>query len=267
MLDAATLEPLKVWETTLPGPDGELVESRVATILDVAPDLVGPYFVVAMKEAGEVWRIDWSDPSFPVTTVRDAGRILHDGFLSPDNRTFYLASQTDDWMAAIDVASMEVVERIPTGDTPHPGSGATWEHDGVEYGATVHAAEGKVTIWNLDTNEIVGSVATPGPGLFIRAHHDSPYVWADAMFAEEPHSITVFEKAPPFAVVDVIEDGVRTLHPEFTEDGGHVYVSDWDGGVVRVYDAETLDLLTTIEGIDNPTGIFNAARRLETLGH
>jgi nitrite reductase (NO-forming)/hydroxylamine reductase len=267
ILDAATLEPLKVWEATGLDPDGQVVESRIATILDVSPELVGPYFVVALKEAGQVWRVDWSQPGFPVTAVLDVGRILHDGFLSPDNTTFYLASQTNDWMAAIDIETMTVVEQIATGATPHPGSGATWEWDGVTYGATVHAAEGKVTIWDLATNEVVGTVATAGAGLFLRAHHDSPYVWADAVFAEEPHSITVFQKAPPFEVVGVIDDGVRTLHPEFTRDGSLVYVSDWDGGIVRVYDATTLELITEIDGIDNPTGIFNASRRLETLGH
>ncbi len=267
MLDAHTLEVLKVWNTTGLGPDGDVIESRVATILDVSPELVGPYFVVGLKEAGQVWRIDWSLPGFPVTAVHDVGHILHDGFLSIDNKTFYLASQTDDWMAAIDVESMTVVEEINTGTTPHPGSGATWTLDGKNYGATVHAAEGKVSVWDMDTNEVVGQVETAGAGLFLRAHDLSPYVWADAVFAEEPHSITVFDKTPPFEVIGVITDGVRTLHPEFTSDGALVYVSDWDGHLVRVYDAYTLELVAEIEGIDNPTGIFNTERRLETLGH
>jgi nitrite reductase (NO-forming)/hydroxylamine reductase len=267
LLDAETLEPLKVIPTVAHDPEGELVESRVATILDVSPDLLGPYFLVALKEAGQVWRIDWSQPDFPITAVNNVGHILHDGFLSPDNSTFYLAAQTDNWMAAIDVATMEVIEKIPTGSIPHPGSGATWEHDGVTYGATTHAGEGLVTIWNLDTNEIVDSVETGGAGLFIRSHEDSPYVWADAVFAEEPHAITVFEKAPPFEVVGIIEDGLRTLHPEFTPDGSFVYVSDWDDNVVRVYAADTLELVTEIDDIVTPTGIFSVARRLETLGH
>jgi hypothetical protein len=68
-------------------------------------------------------------------------------------------------------------------------------------------------------------------------------------------------------VVGVISDGVRTLHPEFTADGNYVYISDWDGHLVRVYDAYTLALVAEIEGIDNPTGIFNTERCLETLGH
>lgn len=267
ILDAATLEPLKLIPTVATNPEGELVDSRVATILDVSPDLVGPYFLVALKEAGQVWRIDWSQPDFPITSVTNVGHVLHDGFLSPDNTTFYLAAQTDNWMAAIDVATMTVVDKISTGEIPHPGSGATWEHEGIAYGATTHAGEGLVTIWDLDTNVIVASVETAGAGLFIRAHDDSPYVWADAVFAEEPHAITVFSKAPPFEVVGTLSDGVRTLHPEFTPEGDFVYVSDWDGNAVRVYDATTLELVTEIEDIVTPTGIFSVARRLETLGH
>jgi nitrite reductase (NO-forming)/hydroxylamine reductase len=267
ILDAHTLEPLRVFQATAADPEGEIVDSRVATILDVSPDLVGPYFLVALKEAGQVWRIDWSQPDFPVTAVSGVGHILHDGFLSPDNSTFYLAAQTDDWMAAIDVQTMQVVERIDTGITPHPGSGATWEDGGVEYAATVHAGEGRVTVWDIATGEIAGTIDTPGPGLFIRASEHSPYVWADSVFAEEPHSITVFEKAPPFRVVGTLDDGLRTLHPEFTRDGAFVYVSDWDGNVVRVYDAETLDLVAEVPDIVTPTGIFNVSRRLETLGH
>lgn len=267
ILDANTLDPVKYFETTGADPEGVEVEARVATILDVSPELVGPYFLVALKESGQVWRIDWSQPDFPVVKLEKVGHILHDGFLSPDNKTFYLAAQTDNWMAAIDVESMTLVTKIDTGKIPHPGSGAVWEADGVFYGATTHAGEGKVTIWNLSNNEIVASIETPGPGLFIRAADNSPYVWADSVFAEQPHSITVFEKAPPFNVVKVIDEGTRTLHPEFTDDGEFVYIADWDGNVVRVYNAATLEKVAEISGIMTPTGIFNTVRRLETLGH
>ncbi|MFQ5795544.1 MAG: cytochrome D1 domain-containing protein [Candidatus Bipolaricaulia bacterium] len=267
IMDAKTLEPLKVIVTEGVDPDGNFVQSRVCITSDVSPDLVGPYFIIALKEAGHVWRIDYSSPDFPIKKVENAGRILHDGFLSPDNRYFYLASQKDNWMTVIDVANWELVEKISTGDTPHPGSGAVWEADGTIYGATVHAGEGKVTIWDLETNEIMGTVPTKGPGLFIRSSEHSPYVWADALFGVPANTITVFKKGKPFEVVKVIQEGVMTLHPEFTADGKYVYISDWQGNVVRVYDAESLEKITEISGITTPTGIFNVGRRLETLGH
>ena len=267
ILDAETLEFVKLIKTRAADNEGVEVDSRVAAIMDTSPELVGPYFLVALKEAGQVWRIDWSKPDFPIVRLEKVGHILHDGFLSEDNRTFYLAAQLDNWMAAIDVEKMQLITEIETGAVPHSGSGAAWQADGKHYAATTHAGEGKVTIWDTETNQIVGTVETPGAGLFIRAQENSPYVWADSVFAEAPNSIVVFEKTAPFKVVKVIQEGKRTLHPEFTADGKFVYIADWDDHVVRVYDAFTFEKVSEIEGIDTPTGIFNTNRRNETLGH
>ena len=266
ILDAGTLEPLKVITTEGNNPQGEFVDSRVCITSDVSPDKAGPYFILALKEAGQMWRIDYSKPDFPIDKVEDVGNILHDGFLSPDNKFFYIASQVDNWMAVIDVEEWKLVAKIPTGDTPHPGSGAAWEANGKTYGATVHAGEGKITVWDLSNNEIVSEIETSGPGLFIRSHHESPYVWADTLFGDPPNRIYVFD-AETFEVVEVIEDGEQTLHPEFTADGQFVYVSDWQGNAVRVYDAETFEKVAEAGDLTTPTGIFNTSRRDETLGH
>jgi cytochrome c553/6-phosphogluconolactonase (cycloisomerase 2 family) len=266
ILDAKTLEPLKVITTEGNNPQGEFVASRVCITSNVSPEKAGPYFILALKEAGQMWRIDWSQPDFPIDKVEGVGNILHDGFLSPDNRFFYIASQKDNWMAVIDVVKWELVDKIETGTTPHPGSGAAWEANGTTYGATVHAGEGKITVWNLADDQIVAEIETSGPGLFIRSHHDSPYVWADTVFGDPPNRIYVFDKST-FEVVKVIDDGVQTLHPEFTDDGRFVYVSDWQGNVIRVYDAETFEKVAELDGVTTPTGIFNTSRRGETLGH
>ncbi|HSR29597.1 MAG TPA: cytochrome D1 domain-containing protein, partial [Anaerolineae bacterium] len=266
LLDAKTLEPLKVITTEGTNPQGEFVASRVCITSDVSPEKVGPYFVLALKEAGQMWRIDYSKPDFPIEKVEGVGNILHDGFLSPDNKFFYIASQKDNWMAVIDVEKWELVDKIPTGETPHPGSGAAWEANGKVYGATVHAGEGKITVWDLSNNEIVSEIETSGPGLFIRSHHESPYVWADTLFGDPPNHIYVFD-GKTFEVVKVIEDGVQTLHPEFTNDGKFVYISDWQGNAVRVYDSETFEKVAEVGDLNTPTGIFNTSRRSETLGH
>lgn len=266
ILDAHTLQPLKVIDTEGYDPDGRWVQSRVAITSDVAPDLVGPYFIIALKEAGQVWRIDFSQPDFPITKLTNVGRILHDGFLSPDNGRFYLAAQEDNSMAVIDVTNWTLVAQIATGDTPHPGSGAVWEANGQTYGATTHAGEGLVTIWNLADNQIAAQIPTSGPGLFIRAHEQNPYIWADTMFASSPNQIYVIDKET-FTVTHVITDGLMTLHPELTNDGQFVYISDWQGEVVRVYNAQTFALVAELPDLITPTGIFNTSRRYEMLGH
>jgi nitrite reductase (NO-forming)/hydroxylamine reductase len=276
ILDAKTLEPLKVIHTEGNDPEGKFVKSRVCITSDVSPKLAGPYFIIALKEAGQMWRIDWSKPDFPIAKVEGVGHILHDGFLSPDNKRFYVASQKDNWMAVIDVREWKLVDKISTGKTPHPGSGAAWTaSDGHVYGATVHAGEGKIAVWDISTglnagladDRIAASIETAGPGLFIRSHDQSPYVWADTMFGKPANRIYVFDKNPPFKVVKVIEEGTQTLHPEFTADGKDVYVADWQENKVRVYNATTFEKVTEISGIETPTGIFTTERRLELLGH
>ena len=120
---------------------------------------------------------------------------------------------------------------------------------------------------DLATNKVVGNVETQGPGLFIRAAKNSPYVWADVLFANPSNTVTVFRKEAPFEVVTVIREGGMPLHPEFTEDGSIVYISDWTGGVVRAYDAATFEKVAEITGITTPIGIFLVERLHEQLGH
>jgi len=266
ILDAHTLEPLKVIQTEGNNPEGEWVESRVCITSDVSPDKVGPYFILGLKEAGQVWRVDYSDPDFPIDKLESVGHILHDGFLSSDNSRFYIASQADNWMGVIDVENWTLVDQIETGDIPHPGSGAVWEANGTEYGATVHAGEGLVTVWDLADNQIEAQIPTSGPGLFIRASDHNPYVWADALFSPTPNEIYVINKET-LTVTHVITGGTQLLHPELTDDGDFVYISDWAGGTVRIYNARTFALVRVETAVTTPTGIFNTSRRYETLGH
>ncbi|MBP7682337.1 MAG: c-type cytochrome [Deltaproteobacteria bacterium] len=274
ILDAETLMPLQVVHAVGLDMDGEMVESRVGIVSDVSSDLVGPYFIIGLEDLGQVWRIDWSDPMFPIAKSSHVGRTLHDGFLTADNSRFFIAAQGDDWMAAIDVPNWTLVDTIPTGMQPHPGSGAVWTVGGTSYAATVHIGEGKITAWNSASGDIVATIPTAGPGLFIRSHRNSPYVWADAVLATPANEITVFDGASPnFAVVARITDGTQPLHPEPTVDGSHMYIADWMENVVRVYSTSydastsTFPLVTTISGIMAPTGIFSISRRAEGLGH
>ncbi len=88
--------------------------------------------------------------------------------------------------------------------------------DGHVYGATTHAGEGKVTIWDLADNRSPAPSRPPARDCSSAAAENSPYVWADSMFATPANHIYVFDKNPPFKVVKVIEDGTQPLHPEFT---------------------------------------------------
>ncbi len=279
ILDTTTMAPVKVITTEGNNMDGEFIPSRVGGINNTLESIVGPYFLLNLKDAGQVWRVDYSDPTFPTVKLEGVGNILHESFLTPDQKTYYVASQASDWMAAIDVESMELIAQIPTGTKPHPGPGAMWTaSDGVEYAATVHIADAAVSIWRTDTNVEVARLPTAGPGLFIGTHDHTPYLWADAIFSPDAaNTFYAIEKDPPFTMHEIVDDGaVRFLHPEPSANGDYVYVSDWPSaedqaeyglGRVFVFDGHTFELITIFEDVVTPTGIFNSSRRFETRGH
>jgi DNA-binding beta-propeller fold protein YncE len=270
IFDTATMQPIKVIEAEGKNPDGKFVKSRVAGINAASRKLGGPYFLVNLKDAGQTWCIDYSKPDFPIKKAENVGKIMHEGFFDPDQKYFYATSQASNWMAVVEVSDCKLVGKIPTGTKPHPGPGAAWKaSDGKVYAATVHIKAGEILIWDTADNKVAAKIPTAGPGLFIRTVENTPYVWADAVFSKEPRNIIyAIEKDPPFKVHEIrIEGGKKCLHPELTADGKYVYISDWNGNKVYVYDAHTLKQVKVFDNIPAPTGIFCSCRRYETLGH
>lgn len=253
ILDAKTLEFVKYIDTSD-------INSRVCSVNDMQG-----YFFIALKEAGEVWRIDYTSSSFDISKALNVGTMLHDGYFSNDNKTYFIASK--EHLAAIDTDSMQIKAKLHTGILPHPGSAAAWQIGDNEYSSVTHLGEGKSTIFDVNSLEIVGSVAASSGGMDSRTTPDMKYVWFDTMFSPAKNEITVHEKEPPFNIVKVINDGVYTLHPEPDADGDYVFISDWDANKIRVYDDETLELVKTIDNIMTPTGIFSTYRVKEKLGH
>jgi hypothetical protein len=83
IVDAATLEPLKLLPLRSTGADGRPLESDAGMLLATP---FADVFVVALEQAGQVWIVDLGQPDFPVTVIDGVGRHLHDGFVSADGR-------------------------------------------------------------------------------------------------------------------------------------------------------------------------------------
>ncbi len=282
IVDAASMEPLKVVSTRGVNVDGEYVnESRVAAIYDT-PN--APTWLVAAKELGQMWQVDYSDLENLKTTKINSAKFLHDGFYDPTGRYFQIAANASDKMVIVDTQTQKLEAMIDTDSKPHPGPGANWMDPKCgPVAGTVHLGVGKVTVWGNDPAnhkdqawKICYEVETDGAGVFLRTHPDSDYVWADQTKHPEPEiqqSIQVISKETQEIVKTIRlteKEGYAAVHFEFNADGTEVWASVWNrsdslepNGEIVVFDAKTLEEKTRIKGFYAPTGKFNVHNRVE----
>ncbi len=282
ILDAVTMEPLKVVSTRGTNVDGEYVnESRVAAVYNT-PN--APTWIVAIKELGQLWQVDYSDIDNLRIEQINSSKFLHDGFFDPTQRYFQIAANASNRMEIMDSETRKHVASIETGKMPHPGPGANWVDPKCgPVAGTVHLGEGKVTTWGNDPKghpdkawKICYATETDGPGLFIRTHPNSPYVFADQTKHPEPEvqqSIQVIDKKTGEIVKTIRvteQEKALAVHSEFNKDGSEVWVSvwvrggkkNWLKGEIVVYDSKTLEEKARIKGLETPTGKFNVYNRV-----
>ena len=281
ILDAETMEPIKVVSTRGVNVDGEYVnESRVAAVYNT-PN--APTWIVAAKELGQLWQVDYSDLDNLRIDVINSHKFLHDGFFDPTQRYFQIAANASDRMEIMDSVERKFVASIETGKKPHPGPGANWiDPKCGPVAATTHLGEGLITVWGNDPKtrpdqawKICYKVETEGPGLFIRTHPKSKYVWADQTKHPEPaiqQSVVVLDKKTGKIVKTIrVTDFPKAVavHQEFNMDGTEVWISVWARGQgdrakgeIVIYDANTLEEKARIKGLETPTGKFNVYNRM-----
>jgi len=281
ILDAETMMPLKVVSARGVNVDGEFVnESRVAAVYDTP---MAPTWLVSMKELGQMWQVDYTDLENLQITQIDSAKYLHDGFYDPTNRYFQIAANASDKMVVIDTKTRKLEAMIDVDKKPHPGPGANWNDAKCgPVGGTTHLGVGKVTVWGNDPAghkgqawKICYEVETDGPGVFLRTHPTSDYVWADQTKHPEPEvqqSIQVISKKTR-EIVKTIRltetKGYAAVHIEFNKDGSEVWTSVWNradskkpNGEIIIFDAKTLKEKARIKGLYAPTGKFNVYNRV-----
>ncbi len=282
IVDAESMQPLKVVSTRGMNIDGNYVEeSRVAAVYTNPNERS---FLVAAKELGQMWEVDYTDLDALKITQIDSAKFLHDGFYDPTGRYFQIAANASNKMVVIDTKDGGSLEALIDVDKlPHPGPGANWiDPKCGPVGGTTHLGVGIVTVWGNDPKghpdnawKVCYKVETDGAGAFIRTHEDSPYVWADQLKHPEPEvqqSVQVIDKKTREIVKTIRvtkEKGKAALHMEFNDDGSEVWVSVWNRsdnknptGEIVVYDALTLKEKARIKGLTTPTGKFNVYNRM-----
>ena len=299
LMDAMTLEPLKVYPTSsVINMDGDIGSSRVAGIYDTP---YGPYIAFALKDAGHVYIVDYSKPNFPIVgDIPNIGKILHDGFENEGKemgRYLMQASQGSDVMGVVDFKTKKLVTKIYTGPSakPHPGQGSSWYNEGLgqQLGATVNMNLGQVTIWD-DNFDVIRQIPTAGGGLFIGTSEHTPFLWADNVLGGPTNWNKIYLINKQSLEVDrILEVGTkkgkitdpvthktlyswsvptvkdkngkvvvpRILHAEPANHGKWTMVSEWNAGRIGIYEAKTGKFVKYIKGLTTPTFTYSIEHR------
>jgi nitrite reductase (NO-forming)/hydroxylamine reductase len=277
VLNGQTLEPMKVVSTrSYTYNTGEFhPEPRVASIL---ASHYKPEWIVNVKETGQVWLVNYTDPYNPTIKMINASLFLHDGGVDASKRYFLVAANQSNQIAVVDLKESDLAAIVDVGQVPHPGRGANWIDP--EFGpvwTTPHLGEGSLVSIGTDPEshpdaawKAVRTTPLPGSGsLFLKTHPNSKWIWVDMPLNSDPvlaRTICVVAKENPTETNKCWEVGSygRAVHFEYNKDGTEVWVSLWGDaskpgqtGEIVIYDDASLEETARIPDLITPTGKFN----------
>ena len=244
-------------------------------------------FVLALKDAAEIWEIATSPDAGPyhdgfvhsfesgMEESLDAQKglfarrriiitaPLDDFFFTPDYRNLIGSNREGDKGVVVNLDVGREIAELPLPGMPHLGSGITWESKGRRVMATPHLKEGVLSVIDIDKWKLVKTIKMDGPGFFLRSHENSPYVWADVFFGPHKDEMHIIDKQT-LEIVKTLNPapGKTVAHTEFTRDGRYALVSVWeDDGALIVYDAKTLEEVKHLP-MRKPSGKYNVWNKI-----
>ena len=259
--------------------------SRVSAVYDAAPRRS---FVVAMKDIAELWEISYDPKAAPIydglvhdyklgeglarpgflgvrRTLLD--EPLDDFFFDPAYRFVLGATRPRaDGAASAQVVGLDIrrkVATLPIAGMPHLGSGISFAYRGGTVLASPNLKDGAIDVIDLQSWKPVATIATPGPGFFMRSHEATPYAWTDSMMsATAKDTLTIIDKRTLQPVARVREPGRTLAHIEFTKDGRYALASLWEqDGALIVYDAKTFEEVKRLP-MSKPVGKYNVWNKI-----
>ena len=266
--------------------------SRVSAVYDAAPR---KSFVVALKDIAELWEISY-DPKAEVIhdglvhDYRMGEAIARPGYLNArrtpldeplddfffdDSYNHVLGSARPATDAAggaskstlgqvVNLNARRKVSSLPIAGMPHLGSGISFDWQGRRVMASPNLKDGRISVIDLKSWDLVREITTPGPGFFMRSHAKSRYAWADSMMGgkEAKDTLTIIDKQSLEVVAQVREPGKTLAHIEFTKDGRYALASLWElDGALIVYDAATFKEVKRIP-MSKPVGKYNVWNKI-----
>lgn len=268
VLDSGSLDLLKEIPAVSVMEDGRKVVSRTVGPLDTADDLM----IFGLMEAGGVWVVDMKQEGFPVVKkYRGVGDTPYDQLITPDGRTYMVGFLGSDWMGLLDTWKLDEMKKIdvsekkaglkkhkeydkvPVYHIPHLES---WAISG-DLAIVPAFGEKRAIVYNMRDWSMVKSIPIAGTGLFVVARPGGREVWVDNVAApgsREERLMQVID-VETLEVKKTIDAGKGAINPQFTPKGEAVYLSVMGEDKVRVYDADSYELLKEIP-VRKPSGIF-----------
>jgi mono/diheme cytochrome c family protein/DNA-binding beta-propeller fold protein YncE len=264
--------------------DGK-ASSRVSAVYDAQPR---KSFVVALKDIPELWEISYDPKAEPIhdglvhdykmgEAIAKPGYLgvrrtpleepLDDFFFDQSYRHVLGATRPKaDGSPSAQVVNLDVRRRIaslPLAGMPHLGSGITFAWKGGTVLASPNLKDGVVQVIDMKTWRSVKSIATPGPGFFMRSHENSRYAWVDSMMSPTAKdTLTIIDKETLEPVAQVREPGRTLAHIEFTRDGRFALASVWEtDGAIVIYDATSFKEVKRLP-MSKPVGKYNVWNKI-----
>jgi mono/diheme cytochrome c family protein/DNA-binding beta-propeller fold protein YncE len=260
--------------------------SRVSAVYDAAPR---KSFVIALKDIAEVWEISYDPAAEPihdgyVHDYRMGEAIAKPGYLGvrrtpldePLDDFFFdqgyrhligtARPRSPDAAPLAQVVNLDIrrkLAELPIAGMPHLGSGITFAWNGTTVLASPNLKTGAIDVIDMQTWKPVKTIATPGPGFFIRSHENTPFAWADSMMSPAAKdTLTLIDKRTLAPVASLREPGKTLAHVEFTKDGRYALASVWEmDGAIVVYDATTLKEVKRLP-MSKPVGKYNVWNKI-----
>ncbi len=268
--------------------DGK-ASSRVSAVYDAAPR---KSFVVALKDIAELWEISYDPKAEAIydgyvhdykmgEAIAKPGTFgvrrtlldepLDDFFFDQSYRHALGATRPRaDGLPSAQVVNLDVRKKIaelPIAGMPHLGSGITFAYKGSTVLASpnlkVAGQGGAIDVIDMATWKPVTTIATPGPGFFMRSHEATPYAWTDSMMSPTAKdTLTIIDKRSLAIVGQVREPGKTLAHIEFSKDGRYALASLWEmDGALIVYDAATFKEVKRLP-MSKPVGKYNVWNKI-----
>lgn len=258
--------------------------SRVSAVYQARPR---NSFIAALKDVPEIWEIS-TDPKGPAVHegfVHSYEKDMEEGLASTSGlfalRRIAVNEPLDDFFfdqsyrnlmgssrdgknaGVVNLNTGRTIASIALPSLPHMGSGITFTYKGQRVMATPHLREGKISVIDMSSWQVIKTIATKGPGFFMRSHENSPYAWAGVFFGPNRDLVHIIDKRS-LQIVKTLRPvpGKTAAHVEFDKTGRHALLSIWDmNGAVIVYDARSLKEVKRLPMV-KPAGKYNVYNKI-----